>query len=30
MNPYFSIYEMAVYLNHNCSSTVKQVYDERS
>jgi len=30
MNPYLAVYEMAVFLNHNCSSTVKQVYDERS
>jgi len=30
MNPYLVIYEMAVFLNHSCSSTAKQVYDEKS
>jgi len=30
MNQYLAIYEMAVFLNHNCSSTAKQVHDERS
>jgi len=26
MNPYLAIYEMTMFLNHNCSSTIKQVY----
>jgi len=30
MNTYFAIYEMAVFLNRNCSSTTKQIRDERS
>jgi len=30
MNQYLAIYEMAVLLNHNCSSTAKQVHDDRS
>jgi len=30
MNTYLAIYEITVLLNHNCSSTAKQVHDERS
>jgi len=31
MNPYLAIYEeIAMFLNHSCSSTAKQVHDERS
>jgi len=29
MNSYLAIYKMAMFLNHNCSSTAKQVHDER-
>jgi len=25
MNPYLAIYQMAIFFNHNCSSTAKQV-----
>jgi len=28
MNPHLAIYEIAVFLNHNCSSIAKQVHDE--
>jgi len=29
-NPYLAIYLIAVFLNHNCSSTAKQVHDKKS
>jgi len=30
MNPNLAIYQMAIFLNHNSSSTAKQVHDDRS